>query len=143
MSSESSPSLEETIRARYPDPSRSLIVRLNYDNPSRQRIIMIRDPIVQSMFVESLLPQRSNKDGPASIEAMPAVKITEGGSECPICFAEYEVGGEAKEMPCKHRYHSGCIEKWLRTHRSCPLCRFKMPVEEEEDESGKGGDGDD
>ena len=37
-------------------------------------------------------------------------------------------------MPCKHEFHSACIENWLRVRRSCPLCRFAMPLEEEEDE---------
>lgn len=43
-------------------------------------------------------------------------------------------------MPCKHRYHSGCVEEWLGIHGSCPVCRFKMPVEEEGQGNRKGGD---
>ncbi|CAL5369884.1 unnamed protein product [Camellia sinensis] len=87
----------------------------------------------------------SSKDGrlpasKASIEAMPVVKVVEEGLECAICLGEYEVGGVAKEMPCKHRYHSDCIEKWLGMHGSCPVCRYNMPVEEGE-EKKKGGDG--
>ncbi|CAK9162921.1 unnamed protein product [Ilex paraguariensis] len=92
-------------------------------------------------FLEPLFHDLANKDGPlpaskASIEAMPVVKMMEEGAECTICLTEYEVGGEAKEMPCKHRYHSGCIEKWLGIHGSCPVCRYEMPVES----NTKGGD---
>lgn len=90
---------------------------------------------------ESLLRDILNKEGPApaskaSIEAMPAVKVTEEGTECSICLTEFEVGGEVKEMPCKHKYHSDCIEKWLGIHGSCPVCRYKMPVEEKKTEEG-------
>lgn len=42
----------------------------------------------------------------------------------------FGVGGVAKEMPCKHRFHGNCIEKWLGMHGSCPVCRYEMPVEE-------------
>lgn len=67
----------------------------------------------------------------ASIDAMPVVKVNEEGLECSICLADFDVGGEAKEMPCKHRYHADCIEKWLGIRGSCPMCRFSMPAEEQ------------
>lgn len=37
-----------------------------------------------------------------------------------------------KEMPCGHRYHGDCIEKWLCMHGSCPVCRYRMPEEDKE-----------
>ncbi|MFQ6630604.1 hypothetical protein Gotur_009807 [Gossypium turneri] len=62
-----------------------------------------------------------NKPGPtsaskASIEAMPRIKVEESGKDCGICLQEFEVEEEAREMPCKHVFHSGCIEKWLLNH---------------------------
>ncbi|XP_006338779.1 E3 ubiquitin-protein ligase RNF181-like [Solanum tuberosum] len=64
----------------------------------------------------------------ASVEALPIVKIIEEESECAICLSEFQVGEKAKEMPCKHRYHSNCINQWLEIHGSCPVCRYKMPA---------------
>ncbi|WMV17422.1 hypothetical protein MTR67_010807 [Solanum verrucosum] len=64
----------------------------------------------------------------ASVEALPIVKIIEEESECAICLSEFQVGEKAKEMSCKHRYHSNCINQWLEIHRSCPVCRYKMPA---------------
>lgn len=96
--------------------------------------------------LDSLLRELGNKDGqpPASkesIKAMASVEIGEDGEECVICLEEFEVGGSAKEMPCKHRFHGGCIEKWLGIHGSCPVCRHKMPVDEEgEDGKRRGGE---
>ncbi|KAJ4711355.1 E3 ubiquitin-protein ligase RING1-like [Melia azedarach] len=115
---------------------------------SSERIILI-NPFTQGMVViegtsslDSLLRNLANKDGQppaskASVDAMPCFKIGEGeneefGGECVICLEEYEAGEIAKEMPCKHKFHANCIEKWLGIHGSCPVCRYKMPVDEEE-----------
>ncbi|GAU37656.1 hypothetical protein TSUD_220810 [Trifolium subterraneum] len=128
------------------------------DDSNRQRIILV-NPLTQGMAViegvsslEDLVNQLgSNKNGqpPASkesIEAMEKVEIREGddGGECVVCLDEFEVGGVVKEMPCKHRFHGDCIEKWLGLHGSCPVCRYQMPVDEkgdgrksDEEESGE------
>lgn len=139
----------------------------NTRTSSRDRIILI-NPLTQGMVViegsssglDSLLRDLLSKDGqpPASkksIEAMPLVEIKEGeandGGDCVICLEEWRVGDVAREMPCKHRFHGECVEKWLGLHGSCPVCRYKMPVDEdhdltkkfggEENERGEGGRG--
>ncbi|CAK9142507.1 unnamed protein product [Ilex paraguariensis] len=108
------------------------------------------DPIMMidgyGELLESVFRDFGNKDGSlpaskASIEAMPMVKVTEQGAECAICLCEYEICEEVKEMPCRHRYHSDCIGKWLGIHGSCPLCRYKMPVENSEESKKLGGGG--
>lgn len=64
-----------------------------------------------------------------AVEAMPTVKVEECMS-CSVCLEDLEVGMEAKEMPCKHKFHSRCILPWLELHSSCPVCRFQIPAEE-------------
>ncbi|XP_010926559.1 E3 ubiquitin-protein ligase MPSR1 [Elaeis guineensis] len=79
----------------------------------------------------------------ASIEAMRTVEVGEGDlseQECAVCLDGFKSsGGVVKEMPCRHMFHGGCIEKWLGMHGSCPVCRYQMPVEEE-DGARKGGE---
>lgn len=103
--------------------------------------------VFEGHVLDSLLHDLSEKSGPlpaskASIDAMPRVGVTEQGIDCAICFDGFEVGEDAREMPCKHMYHSDCIEKWLGVRGTCPICRFAMPVD---DQAGKkdGGDGND
>ncbi len=46
---------------------------------------------------------------------------------CSICFDEIVEGEPIYDIPCKHQFHSKCLEKWLdRRKDSCPLCRQKM-----------------
>lgn len=84
--------------------------------------------------LEQLIEQLSQNDrcGPppapsAAVDAMPTIKINlrhlVNNSHCPVCKDRFEVGSEAREMPCKHIYHSDCILPWLAQHNSCPVCR--------------------
>ncbi|KAL3526530.1 hypothetical protein ACH5RR_011186 [Cinchona calisaya] len=112
-------------------------------NPRTGSLTMIEGSVDVDAFLRG-------KDGrlpasKASIDAMPVVKVAEEGLDCAICLSDFEVGEEAKQMPCKHRYHTDCIDKWLGIQGSCPVCRYRMPVEEEErnkkEASENGSDG--
>ncbi|GFY94279.1 RING-H2 finger C1A [Actinidia rufa] len=67
----------------------------------------------------------------SSIEAMPTIKITHRhlntDSHCPVCKDKFELGCDARQMPCNHIYHSDCIVPWLVQHNSCPVCRLELP----------------
>ncbi|KAE8694451.1 putative Ribosomal protein L34e superfamily protein [Hibiscus syriacus] len=75
----------------------------------------------------------------ASIDAMPKIKVKESGRDCSICLKEFEVDEEAREMPCKHMFHSGYIQKWLKIHGLCPVFRFLIPTETVKIEGYDGG----
>ncbi|XP_077210432.1 putative E3 ubiquitin-protein ligase RHC1A [Tasmannia lanceolata] len=81
---------------------------------------------------------RNDQRGPppasrSSIDAMPTIKITQRhlrtDSHCPVCKERFELGTEAREMPCNHIYHSDCIVPWLVQHNSCPVCRLELPTQ--------------
>lgn len=67
----------------------------------------------------------------AAIESMPTVEIGEvevcNEAQCAVCKEEFELGAEARELPCKHIYHSDCIVPWLSMRNSCPVCRHELP----------------
>ncbi|XP_047938207.1 RING-H2 finger protein ATL66-like [Salvia hispanica] len=65
---------------------------------------------------------------PASISSLPvssfAMKPSHGGAECAICLSIFQEGERVKVLPlCRHGFHSDCVDEWLRTRSSCPLCR--------------------
>lgn len=45
-------------------------------------------------------------------------------STCPICLTEYQPKDALRTIPdCKHYFHVGCIDEWLKLNTTCPLCR--------------------
>ncbi|KAK6931239.1 Zinc finger, RING-type [Dillenia turbinata] len=121
----------------------------NQTTPSDENRIILINPFTQGMIViqgtgdlDSLLLNLSAKEGqqPASkssIESLPKVTITEESDcECSICLENFVVGEEVKELPCKHRFHCECIDKWLGIHGNCPVCRYK--IDELEKKKGRG-----
>ncbi|KAL8531430.1 hypothetical protein ACS0TY_008141 [Phlomoides rotata] len=69
-----------------------------------------------------------------AIASLPTVQIVhshvESDSTCAVCTDAFTLGSEAREMPCKHIYHSDCIFPWLNLHNSCPVCRHELPSDE-------------
>ncbi|MCL7028598.1 hypothetical protein MKW94_026750, partial [Papaver nudicaule] len=96
------------------------------------------------MLLQHLMENDPNRYGTPptqkdAIEAMPNVTVTEN-LQCSVCLDDFEIGLEAKQMPCKHKFHSECILPWLELHSSCPVCRYQMPSTDasKADEQGSG-----
>lgn len=47
-------------------------------------------------------------------------------AECCICLCPYDDGDELRELPCRHHFHSTCIDKWLHINATCPLCKLNI-----------------
>ena len=64
-------------------------------------------------------------------------------TECIICMSvlnipqakREEVTNTSKTMhaPCGHRFHTDCLENWMKLKLECPTCRGPLPALEEED----------
>ena len=66
----------------------------------------------------------------STIELIPAHKYQKGmglvddDGMCAVCLSQFEEGEELKTLPeCLHSYHAPCIDMWLYSHSSCPMCR--------------------
>lgn len=69
-----------------------------------------------------------------AIEGLPSISVSKelldsDSSQCAVCMDEFELGAQARQMPCKHVYHPDCILPWLELHNSCPVCRYELPTD--------------
>ncbi|XP_031503639.1 RING-H2 finger protein ATL67-like [Nymphaea colorata] len=47
-----------------------------------------------------------------------------GDGVCSICLSDYKEGEMVRMLPdCRHFFHVGCVDSWLRLNASCPICR--------------------
>lgn len=48
-------------------------------------------------------------------------KLDEIGITCNICFDNADT--DTRKLNCGHIYHKMCIQLWLNSHNTCPMCR--------------------
>lgn len=57
------------------------------------------------------------------------VTKTQDSDTCSVCLCEFVDGDPVRVLPeCLHPFHVTCIDTWLLTQSSCPLCRAGTPT---------------
>ncbi|KAM7260303.1 hypothetical protein ACFE04_016044 [Oxalis oulophora] len=85
---------------------------------------------------DEILQSRSRFSGidRSLIESLPffrfsSLKGSRDGLECAICISKFEETETLRLLTkCSHAFHLNCIDKWLESHSSCPLCRYKIDI---------------
>ncbi|QCE13155.1 RING-H2 finger protein ATL79-like [Vigna unguiculata] len=86
---------------------------------------------------------------------MKELSVGNAAEECAVCLVEFEDSDTVKLLPlCQHVFHQHCIDQWLPSRLTCPICRQKLisddteanvtdvPSEQEREEEEEDEDGD-
>lgn len=64
---------------------------------------------------------------PELVQALLNARGGDSGRNCAVCLVDYESGDRLRVLPCGHRFHCGCVDKWLTEQScTCPLCNKKV-----------------
>ncbi|KAH7575710.1 hypothetical protein ACOSP7_004393 [Xanthoceras sorbifolium] len=139
------PNIHSWISLQFVDPASPPQPTRPITTTPQLEVIPPRDNVSEAAIFENSMIELDRPAGPppaplSMIEALPIVKISEthlrnDALQCPVCKEEYEVGEEVRELPCKHLYHPDCIFPWLSIHNTCPVCRFELRDDSENDET--------
>ncbi|KAK3229693.1 hypothetical protein Dsin_001574 [Dipteronia sinensis] len=48
-------------------------------------------------------------------------------TQCSVCLGDYQAEDKLQQIPaCGHAFHMDCIDHWLASHITCPLCRLSL-----------------
>ncbi|XP_024032385.1 E3 ubiquitin-protein ligase ATL6-like, partial [Morus notabilis] len=62
--------------------------------------------------------------------AVKGLKIGKGALECAVCLCEFEDDETLRLIPkCDHVFHMECVDTWLESHTTCPVCRANLVPE--------------
>ncbi|KAJ0090585.1 hypothetical protein Patl1_14077 [Pistacia atlantica] len=84
----------------------------------------------------SLTARRNSGIDRTVIESLPIFRFAslrgqKDGLECAVCLTRFELTEVLKLLPkCKHAFHVECVDTWLDSHSTCPLCRYRVDPED-------------
>jgi len=101
---------------------------------------------MRASMQEQQATQQCRRSPPASQRVMrslpqicvsPEDLINENNRECCICLEAHQLHERALRLPCAHIFHPPCIEHWLQSSCTCPVCRYELPTDDAVYEAGR------
>jgi len=54
---------------------------------------------------------------------LPTIKVSSDNDICSICWEKPDDTKTWTKLNCGHLFHINCVNKWLKTQLTCPMCR--------------------
>eukprot|EP00249_Psilotum_nudum_P014944 c25082_g1_i1 orf=529-2031(+) len=102
--------------ARNPRRDQSGIVTLTALQGQLQQLFHLHDSGVEQSFIDTL-----------PVFLFKAITGLKDGADCAVCLCEFQSEDRLRLLPkCSHAFHLDCIDTWLLSHSTCPLCRRSL-----------------
>jgi len=63
---------------------------------------------------------------PVSILGNPKLELPEDKRQCSICLEDFCRADKRTSLPCLHGFHSACVNRWLASNGTCPVCKTSV-----------------
>ncbi|KAG0599031.1 hypothetical protein M758_12G121800 [Ceratodon purpureus] len=81
-----------------------------------QHLFSLHDSGVEQVFIDTL-----------PVFLYGSIRGLKDSADCAVCLTEFQNEDKLRLLPkCKHAFHMECIDKWLLTNSTCPLCRRSL-----------------
>lgn len=84
---------------------------------------------LRDLFELSLTNNGSQSVGmtPDQLNSLPVrsycAPVGSSPQSCSICLEEFATDDSVRTLPCLHIFHLSCVDTWLSTNASCPVCK--------------------
>lgn len=86
-----------------------------------QHLFSLHDSGVEQVFIDTL-----------PVFLYGSIRGLKDSADCAVCLNEFGNEDRLRLLPkCKHAFHVECIDTWLLSNSTCPLCRRSLLLEAE------------
>jgi hypothetical protein len=102
----------------------STIIRNSAALQRRLELIMLE---LENLPLDTHLDEsfHSRSVSKALVETLPHIDANEEG-HCSVCLDVILCEQKVTILPCTHRFHSTCVDKWLLIKAICPICKTRI-----------------
>ncbi|KAG0473944.1 hypothetical protein HPP92_015801 [Vanilla planifolia] len=109
---------------------------LLYAKHCRRRHVSVPANTIAIATVRGEADRRGSGVDRAVVETLPLFRFgsllgEKDGIECAVCLGRFEATEILRLLPkCRHAFHVDCVDAWLNSHSTCPLCRAGVHPED-------------
>jgi hypothetical protein len=87
-------------------------------------------PNITINIADAIRSAMNGEESSNNVSVIPEYVAEDELNTCSICLEQIKKRQKFRALPCSntvnHRFHTKCIDQWLKNNNSCPECRAKV-----------------